>query len=175
MKVQITSKLTGLKAVRSLPNTHWAIRLRVLLEILLSSLSVHAFISLIVSPSVWTSVRPSVWTESLSRISAKFFYTVIVFLFFYRTLSLHFVVSKWNNVCPCWQCTILFVWPWSRCVAYSILYYTILYTFNPCGLNFLTCLCFIILLNSWFIRVCVIFTVNSCNEVANRTSKVTTF
>jgi len=41
----------------------------------------------------------------------------MVFLFFYRTLSLQFVVSKWNNVCPSWQCTIWFAWLWSRCVA----------------------------------------------------------
>jgi hypothetical protein len=39
------------------------------------------------------------------------------------------------------------------------------YVFNHCGLKFFTCLCFIILLNSWFIRVFFIFTINSWNEL----------
>jgi len=40
------------------------------------------------------------------------FYTVIV-LFFCRTLSHKFVVSRWNNNCPRW-CVMLFFWLRSR-------------------------------------------------------------
>lgn len=33
-------------------------------------------------------------------------------------MPLRFVVSRYNNVCPYWQRTILFVWSRSRCVAF---------------------------------------------------------
>jgi hypothetical protein len=53
----------------------------------------------------------------LSRINPNILYHNC-FLFLYHTLSFQFVVSKWNNMCPCSQCSILFVWPRSRCVAF---------------------------------------------------------
>lgn len=47
------------------------------------------------------------------------FYTWIV-LFFCHTLSNYFVVSRWNNNCPCCWYVILFVWPWSRCAIFLV-------------------------------------------------------
>jgi len=108
MKEQTTIMVTGPMAVRSIPNTHSAIRLQVLPDRLLSSPSGHVSVSL----SVWT-----LWTsEHLSRINPNLIYC-ICFLFCYCTLSLQFVVSKGSNICLCWQCTTVFVWPQARCVA----------------------------------------------------------
>jgi len=101
--------VTGLMAVRSIPNTHLAIPLQELPERVLSSPSVQGSVSL----SVWT-----LWTsEHLSRINPNLIYC-ICFLFCYRTLTFQIVVSKWSNICPCWQRTILFVWPQARCVTF---------------------------------------------------------
>ena len=68
---------------------------------------------------------------------------------FYVTLSLHFVVSKWSKICPCWQCTTLFVWAHFRCVAFLHLVISKKFAFQlfynkPCALcntvrNFKTC------------------------------------
>jgi len=100
--------VTGLMAVRSIPYMRLAIPLQLLPDRLLSSPFVHVSVSL----SVWT-----LWTSKhLSRINPNLIYC-ICFLFCCRTLTLQFVVSKWSNICPCWQFTILFVWPQARCVA----------------------------------------------------------
>jgi hypothetical protein len=93
--------VVGLMAVSLLPNKQSAIPLRVLPGRLPSS----------------SSMRLTPWTEHLSRINHNLIYRF--YLFFCLILSFRFSVPKWNKSCPCCQCTNLFVWPRSRCVAFQ--------------------------------------------------------
>jgi hypothetical protein len=110
MKEQ-TITVTSLKAVRSIPYTHSAVPLQVVPERQTPVFSLCARLCLSIRRTLWTS-------NHLSRINPNLIYRKFLILFWYRTLSIRFVISKWSNICPCRQCTILIFWPQSRCVTF---------------------------------------------------------